>query len=165
MSRCISQYACSDSVCPSDFSRPDVHEKQQAFSDKTVWSQYLHLGEIRRRRDVLLRFDELIPVAAFPAFRIGNDAEVIQYVLDCRCADIVSEILHGSGNPVVAPIRTTLRQQENLLTEIREQTAAKHEENAHRNGFSGLALGDRQSSQISLIQGDIKEKPMRNTHR
>ena len=67
---------------------------------------------------MLLRFDKLIPVAAFSAFGIGNDAVGIQDMLDGRGADIITEILHGSGNSVIAPIGIPPGQYENLIDDI-----------------------------------------------
>ena len=104
-----------DDTGATDFSRTNVHEKQQTFPDEAIWSQYLHPREIGCRRNVLLRFDKLIPVAAFPTFRIGNDAEVIQDMFDCRSADIISEILHGSGDPAIFPFGISFGQQNNLI--------------------------------------------------
>ena len=61
-----------------DFPCAEIHEKQQTLPNQAERHKTLHLGEVHRCRHVLLRFDKLIPVAAQPAFRIGDDAVIVQ---------------------------------------------------------------------------------------
>ena len=57
----------------SNFPAADVHKKQQMLSDQPMLRHSLNRSKVRGCCDVLLGFDELLPVAAFPAFRVGNN--------------------------------------------------------------------------------------------
>lgn len=73
----------------------------------------LNHSEVRGCCDVLLVFDELLPVAAFPAFRVGNDPMVIQYLPDGCRRNIVAKIAHRSGYAVIAPIGVSRLEEQN----------------------------------------------------
>ncbi|NLK60076.1 MAG: hypothetical protein GX290_03375, partial [Treponema sp.] len=52
--------------------------------NQPVLCDALDRGEVGSGGDVLLGFDELLPVAAFSTLRVGNDAAIIQDFSDGR---------------------------------------------------------------------------------
>ena len=72
------------------------------------------MGEIGYRRNILLRFYKLKSVPAPSALRIGNYAMNIKNIAGCGCGNIISEILHDSGNALIAPSGVAVCQPENF---------------------------------------------------
>ena len=63
--RCpVSVRIMNDAARP-DFPCADIHEKQQTLPNQTGRRKTLHLGEVHRRRHILLRFNKLIPPSRF----------------------------------------------------------------------------------------------------
>ena len=71
------------------------------------------MGEIGCVRNILLRFYKLKPVPAPSALRIGNYMS-IKNIADCGCGNIITEILHDSGNALIAPSQVAVCQPENF---------------------------------------------------
>ena len=108
-----------DNTSQAYFPAADIHEKQQMLPDQPMLRYAFDGGKVRSGGDVLLGRDELLPVAALPAFRVGNDPMVIQYLPDGCRRNIVAKIAHRSGYAVIAPIGVSRLEEQNPFDDLR----------------------------------------------
>ena len=98
----------------TDFSGADIHEKEQMPPFKTILGSHFNMGEVCCCRYILLRFYKLEPIPTPSALRIGNYAMSVKNIADCGCRNIITEILHDSGNALIAPSWIVVCQPENF---------------------------------------------------
>jgi len=86
--------------------------------DEPRFRPHLRGEEIRRRKDVHVRADELLPCRGLSALRRGRYTVALQNVADGSVAHSIPEVRHRPGNAMVAPRSVLTREADNQLFEL-----------------------------------------------
>jgi len=87
----------------ADFSRTDIHKKQEMPPFKSVLGSHFNMGKVCCCRYILLRFNKLKPISTPSAFWVWNNGVSVKNVPDSRCTNIVAEVFYDTRNAVIAP--------------------------------------------------------------